>query len=107
VRVEEVAVPLREASFEAWWTRTASVAGPLATMLASMPATVKDALTERLRRSVEPYRTATGLELSGLVLVASASKPSPHVAAFGTSTPATGGWISRDRPPDRRGAARQ
>jgi ubiquinone/menaquinone biosynthesis C-methylase UbiE len=78
VCVEDVAVPLREASFEAWWTRTASVAGPLATMLASMPATVKDALTDRLRRSVEPYRTATGLELSGLVLVASAYKPSPR-----------------------------
>jgi len=71
VSVEEVIVPLREASFEAWWTRTASVAGPLATILAALPANVKEALTERLRQSVEPYMTASGLELPGLVLVAS------------------------------------
>jgi SAM-dependent methyltransferase len=71
VRVEEIAVSLRAPSFEWWWTRTASVAGPLATILAGLPGPARDALTERLRQAVAGYATPTGLELPGLVLIAS------------------------------------
>jgi ubiquinone/menaquinone biosynthesis C-methylase UbiE len=75
VRVEEVPTPLRAPSFEAWWTRTASVAGPLATILAGLPAPAKEALTDRLRQAVAGYATPAGIELPGLVLLASARKP--------------------------------
>jgi SAM-dependent methyltransferase len=81
VAVEEVPTPLRASSFEAWWTRTASVAGPLATILAAMPAPAQDALAERLRHAVAGYTTSAGLELPGLVLVASGRRrvqPSPR-----------------------------
>jgi ubiquinone/menaquinone biosynthesis C-methylase UbiE len=74
VRVEEVPTPLRAPSFEAWWTRTASVAGPLATILAGLPAAARDALTERLREAVAGYVTPAGIELPGLVLLASGHK---------------------------------
>jgi enediyne biosynthesis protein CalE5 len=75
VRVEELAVPLRAPSFEAWWTRTASVAGPLAAILARMPAPALEALTEHLRHAVAGYATPSGIELPGLVLLASGRKP--------------------------------
>jgi hypothetical protein len=67
-------VPLRAPSFEAWWARTASVAGPLATILARMPAAVREALTDHLRQAVTGYVTSSGIELPGLVLVASGRK---------------------------------
>ena len=75
VRIEEVAVSLRAPSFEWWWTRTASVAGPLATILAGLPEPERDALTERLRHAVAGYTTPAGLELPGLALVASGRVP--------------------------------
>ena len=37
VVVSELPVPMRVDSFEEWWTRTLSLAGPLTTMLASLP----------------------------------------------------------------------
>ena len=37
VRVREIPVPLRAASFEEWWTRTSALAGPLAQMLSGLP----------------------------------------------------------------------
>jgi ubiquinone/menaquinone biosynthesis C-methylase UbiE len=75
VRIEEVAVSLRAPSFEWWWTRTASVAGPLATILAGLPAPARDALTGRLRAAVAGYITSAGLELPGVALVASGRVP--------------------------------
>jgi SAM-dependent methyltransferase len=71
VAVEEVAVPLRAPSFAEWWTRTATIAGPLARRLAAMPADARAGLDARLRRAVAPYETSAGLELPGVALVAS------------------------------------
>jgi ubiquinone/menaquinone biosynthesis C-methylase UbiE len=75
VQVEELPVALAAPSFEAWWARTSSVAGPLATILAGLPPVVTAGLVERLRGAVEPYTTAAGLELPGLVLLASGHRP--------------------------------
>ena len=63
-------VPLRAASFDAWWTRTSALAGPLAAILASLPEPAVHALRERLEEATTPYRTPAGLELPGLSLVA-------------------------------------
>jgi SAM-dependent methyltransferase len=72
VVVETIPAPLHADSFDAWWGRTLGVAGPLAAILDGMPDASKRQLTERVRDAVAPYVTAAGLELPGLVLLASA-----------------------------------
>jgi hypothetical protein len=74
VEVEELAVPLRAATFEEWWTRTSTLAGPLATILAALSEDVLQAIRTRLRTAVAAYRTPAGLELPGVTLLASARR---------------------------------
>jgi ubiquinone/menaquinone biosynthesis C-methylase UbiE len=75
VGVEEQEVPLRAASFEVWWSRTCALAGPLATILGSLPEPAVRALQERLREATAPFRTPAGLELPGLSLLAGGRRP--------------------------------
>jgi SAM-dependent methyltransferase len=72
VVVETIPTPLHADSFDAWWERTLGVAGPLASILRAMSDTSKHELRDRVRDGVGPYIKATGLELPGLVLLASA-----------------------------------
>lgn len=74
VEVEELAVPLRAATFEQWWTRTSALTGPLAVILAALPEDALQAIRTRLRTAVAPYQTPAGLELPGLTLLASARR---------------------------------
>ena len=74
VEVTEHATPLRAGSFDEWWGRTSSLAGPLAAILAMLPQESLDALQTRLAAAVEEYTTADGVELPGLSLVASARR---------------------------------
>jgi ubiquinone/menaquinone biosynthesis C-methylase UbiE len=74
VEVRELSVPLRAPSFEDWWARTSALAGPLAKVLASMPAEVRDAIRGRAHEAVSRYETARGLEIPGLTLVAAARR---------------------------------
>lgn len=74
VTVRELAVPLRAASFEQWWTRTSALAGPLAKILASLPEHALGEIRARLRDAVRPYETGEQLELPGLSLVAGGRK---------------------------------
>jgi ubiquinone/menaquinone biosynthesis C-methylase UbiE len=74
VAVEEQPVPLRAASFDEWWSRTSTIAGPLARRLAAMPPAAAAALEATLREAVAPYACADGIELPGLALVASARR---------------------------------
>ena len=74
VTVEEHPVPLRAASFDAWWTRTCALAGPLAAILDSLPEPAVRALRARLEEATRPYRTVAGLELPGVSLVAAARR---------------------------------
>ena len=72
VRVEELSVPLRTASFEEWWRRTSALAGPLSAILASMPEAAVQALRDRAREAVRDYETASGgLDFPGVTLIAS------------------------------------
>jgi ubiquinone/menaquinone biosynthesis C-methylase UbiE len=75
VAVGELAVPLRSVSFEDWWTRTSALAGPLARVLASLPADAERAIRTRLQESIAPYATAAGLQFPGVTLLASATAP--------------------------------
>ena len=76
VAVTELPTPLRDASFDAWWTRTSSLAGPLARRLASLPEPATRQLRARLQEAARPYRTpAGGLDFPGVTLVAAARRP--------------------------------
>jgi SAM-dependent methyltransferase len=70
VVVEELPAPAQAASFDEWWERTSALAGPLSTILASLPAQTLGAITARLRTLTASYETAAGVELPGVVLVA-------------------------------------
>jgi SAM-dependent methyltransferase len=70
VVVSEHPMPLRADSFEEWWTRTSSLAGPLAAMLAGLPDDATRALRVRLQEAVGAYVTPTGLEFPGVALLA-------------------------------------
>ncbi len=74
VAVRELPVPLLSPSFEDWWTRTSSLAGPLSAVLAGLPAEAKADLESRVRAAVAPYETADGLRFPGLTLLASARR---------------------------------
>jgi len=74
VRVGELPVPLRAASFEEWWQRTSALAGPLARILASLPEPALAALAVRAREATRAYSTPAGLEFPGLSLVAAARR---------------------------------
>jgi ubiquinone/menaquinone biosynthesis C-methylase UbiE len=76
VATEEVDVPLRLASFDEWWTHMTTLAGPLATMLASLPREPIDAIRKRLRDALDGYRTPEGYELPGVALLASGRRGS-------------------------------
>ena len=78
VVVGEHDVPLRAASFDAWWTRTCALAGPLAAILSSLPEPSVRGLRERLEEATAPYRTPDGLELPGLSLVAAGMRARPR-----------------------------
>jgi SAM-dependent methyltransferase len=69
VEVTTADSPLVATSFDAWWNRTQSLAGPAAGIIERLPADVKAALTARLRELAAPYATADGLEFPGLTLV--------------------------------------
>jgi SAM-dependent methyltransferase len=70
VVVEELPVPLRDDSVDAWLTRTAALAGPLAKRLAMLPDPARRELRARLEEAVRPYRSGAGLDFPGLSLVA-------------------------------------
>ena len=76
VVVDELPAPLRADSFEAWWSRTSALAGPLTRILATMPAPAIEELKARLVDSTRPYVTSDGgLEFPGVTLLASGRRP--------------------------------
>jgi SAM-dependent methyltransferase len=70
VRVDRVAVPFGPAPFDEWWDRTCACAGPIATLVASLPEDAQADIRERARRGVERWTTDDMVELPGLNLVA-------------------------------------
>jgi SAM-dependent methyltransferase len=69
--VEALPVPLRAPSFDEWWARTSAIAGPIASLLAVLPAEVRAGITDRLRDTTSPYAVADGLDLPGVTLIGS------------------------------------
>ncbi|HVL98285.1 MAG TPA: class I SAM-dependent methyltransferase [Egibacteraceae bacterium] len=75
VTLEGLEVPLRSPSFDAWWRRTAVVAGPVATIIARLDASTRTALEDHLRAAVAEYATDRGVELPGLALIGYGRRP--------------------------------
>jgi len=71
VAVHELRLRRRAESFQAWWSRTSALAGPLSAMLASLPPHVITAIRARLQDEVSPYATGEGLDFPALALIAS------------------------------------
>lgn len=69
VTVDALAVPLRAPSFDAWWARTAAVAGPVAAIIARLDAATRAAMEAHLRAAVAAYTTNAGVEFPGLALI--------------------------------------
>ena len=74
VVVTEEPTPLHDDSFDAWWTRTAALAGPLAKRLAALPEDARRQLRARLTEVARPYQTPAGLDFPGVTLVAAARR---------------------------------
>jgi ubiquinone/menaquinone biosynthesis C-methylase UbiE len=74
VAISELRVPLRATSFDEWFARTTSLAGPLAKRLASLPAEVDGRLRTTVRVATERYQTPSGLEFPGVALLAAARR---------------------------------
>jgi hypothetical protein len=70
VEISELPVPYRATSADEWWTRTCSLAGPLAQKLAALPAPAAQALRDRACEAIGAYQTADGLEIPGVSLIA-------------------------------------
>jgi ubiquinone/menaquinone biosynthesis C-methylase UbiE len=74
VIVGELSVPLIASSFDDWWARTSTIAGPLAKRLAALPESAQQALRARLEDATRPYVTPAGVEFPGVTLIASARR---------------------------------
>jgi SAM-dependent methyltransferase len=75
VTIREVATPYIGSSAEEWWSSTVALAGPLGQRLAMVPEPAADAVRARALQAARGYKTADGLEIPGLSLVASARRP--------------------------------
>jgi ubiquinone/menaquinone biosynthesis C-methylase UbiE len=64
-----VAVPLLATSFEAWWSRMLSVAGPVVGVVNGLDESTRKQLMDRLRLALSRYETGGGLRVPGLALV--------------------------------------
>jgi ubiquinone/menaquinone biosynthesis C-methylase UbiE len=65
VVVEEVPVPLHDATFDAWLTRTSALAGPLAKRLALLGDPARRELRARLEAAVRPHPDAGRARVPG------------------------------------------
>ena len=74
IRIGEVQVPWRGASFDEWWDRTSALAGPVAKLLAAQPPESVEAIRANAHEALSQYETADGLEIPGVTLVAAARR---------------------------------
>lgn len=77
VRVEQVAVPTRDASFDDYWNLRTDLAGPLKSRLDGLPPQERDAIRQTVRERLSRYQTADGLQIPGLAYVGFARR-APH-----------------------------
>jgi SAM-dependent methyltransferase len=69
VAVRNVSSPVQVASVDDWWAVVPSLAGPIAKVLASLPAEVSAAIRVRIDAAMRDFATPDGYELPGVSLV--------------------------------------
>lgn len=74
LELDEVAASLRSPSFDAWWTRNLTVAGPVVGVVKGLDDATRIRLRDTVRAAVSPYETDGSLELPGLALVLSGAR---------------------------------
>ena len=74
-RHAEVAEPLDVPTFDDWWRTVPTLAGPLATVIASLPPDVAEAIRAHAAAAIEEHTGPTGVHLPGVSLVGSARVP--------------------------------
>lgn len=70
VAIAEVDETLDVHSLDQWWTVVPALAGPMASLIASLPLDVVAAIRAHGEDALRPYRTANGFCISGVSLVA-------------------------------------
>jgi ubiquinone/menaquinone biosynthesis C-methylase UbiE len=75
VRVEEMAVPTQDASFEDYWQLRIQLAGPMKNVLAALPIEVLATIRESAREKLSEYQSPSGLTIPGVAYVGSAQRP--------------------------------
>ena len=75
VTVAEVPTPSGTSSFDEWWTVVPSLAGPIATVLAHLPAETRQEIRDNAEVWLGPCLSADGDDIPGLSLVAAGHVP--------------------------------
>jgi SAM-dependent methyltransferase len=75
VTVDRVATPLRAPSFDAWWQRNLTLAGPVVAILNGLDDETRTRLRSAVHTAVSAYETDGALELPGMALVLTARHP--------------------------------
>ena len=73
--VDRVAAPLHSPSFDAWWNRNLTVAGPVVAVLAGLDDATRNRVQDTVRAAVARYETSGALELPGVALLLTARRP--------------------------------
>jgi SAM-dependent methyltransferase len=68
--IRAMPTPMRTAGFEDWWSHVTALAGPLAALLAGLPAEPREAIRDRARAALSAYETPDGLEIPGVTWLA-------------------------------------
>jgi hypothetical protein len=69
VEVREVETPLHVASIDEWWTVVPSLAGPVATIVNSLPDEITSAMRTDAELALRTFAVAGGYSIPGLSLV--------------------------------------
>ena len=75
LRMDLVSAPLRLPSYDAWWARNLTVAGPVVGLLNGLDDATRTRLQDTLRAAVAPYMTDGAVELPGLARLVTGRRP--------------------------------
>jgi hypothetical protein len=71
VAVREIPTPMHTSSVDDWWSVVPSLAGPVAPLLASLPAEATAAIRAHVDAAMADFATPNGYELPGVSILGS------------------------------------
>jgi hypothetical protein len=69
VAIREISTPMHTSSVDEWWLVVPSLAGPVAPLLASLPAEVSAAIRTHVDAAMAEFATTDGYELPGVSIL--------------------------------------